>query len=77
MNDIFGPQETDDPDTADQRNFYKVEKWTADDLRSERMLYAGNRIDRARRTFNDAVTADPAGRYYIRQRARVLAKWPA
>jgi hypothetical protein len=28
----FGYRETDDPDEADRRNFYKVEKWDAGDL---------------------------------------------
>ena len=74
--DPFGPQETTDPIDADERNFYKVERWTADDLRVEALLYAGNRIDRAREVFADAIRRRPAGRYMIRQRARVLQKWP-
>jgi hypothetical protein len=29
---------------ADHRNFYKVEKWTKDGARVERMLYAGSNL---------------------------------
>jgi hypothetical protein len=36
----FGYRETDDPDTADQRRYYKVEKWDADELHVEALLYA-------------------------------------
>jgi hypothetical protein len=35
-------EETDEPLLADHRNYYKVEKWTKDGARVERMLYAGN-----------------------------------
>jgi hypothetical protein len=31
----FGYRETDDPDEADRRNFYKVEKWDAGELHAE------------------------------------------
>jgi hypothetical protein len=74
--DPFGDQETDDPVRADTRNFYKVERWTADDQHVAALLYAGNRLDQARATFDQVVTHRPGGRYTIRQRARVLAKWP-
>jgi hypothetical protein len=42
-------EETDNPLVADHRNFYKVEKWTKDGQRVERMLFADNSLDRARR----------------------------
>ena len=32
----FGYRETDDPDEADQRRYYKVEKWDANELHSWR-----------------------------------------
>jgi hypothetical protein len=51
---------------ADVRNFFKVEQWTADDLHVDRMLYADNRLDKV----------EPAARYLIRQRSRVVDKWP-
>jgi hypothetical protein len=76
MPDPFGPQETDNPVYSDERNFYKVERWSDDDQHIEVLLYAGNRLDRARQMLNQLVTTDPAGRYTIRQRARILAKWP-
>jgi hypothetical protein len=74
--DPFGPEETDDPVYADQRNFFKVERWSDDDQYIDAMLYAGNRIERAREVFGNLVRRRPAGRYTIRQRARVLMKWP-
>jgi hypothetical protein len=33
-------QQTDDPVYADERNFYKVEAWSRDDLHIVMMLYA-------------------------------------
>jgi hypothetical protein len=44
----FAAETTTDSDHANQRNFYKVELWTKDDQRVERLLHAGNRIDAAR-----------------------------
>jgi hypothetical protein len=41
-------EETDNPLRADDRNFYKVEKWTKDGMKIDRMLYAGNNLDKAR-----------------------------
>jgi hypothetical protein len=72
----FGAETTTDRDYANQRNFYKVELWTKDDQRVERLLHAGNRIDAAREVFNAAVKHRPGGRYTIRQRCRVVEKWP-
>ena len=63
--------------TANERNFFKVELWTKDDQRVERLLHAGNRIDAARAVFNAAIKHRPGGRYTIRQRCRVVEKWPA
>jgi hypothetical protein len=39
-------EETDNPLLADDRNVYKVEKWTKDGAKIERMLYAGNDLER-------------------------------
>ena len=58
MND-WSDEETDDPLYADQRNFYKVEKWSRDGLRVELMLYAGNDLDKARRIFGRMVKHRP------------------
>jgi hypothetical protein len=33
---------------ADRRNFFKVELWTRDGLHIERLLFAGNSLDKAR-----------------------------
>jgi hypothetical protein len=49
MSDWSSDEETDDPQYADRRNFYKIEKWSKDGLRVELMLHAGNNLDKARR----------------------------
>lgn len=72
----WSDEETADPQVADRRNFYKVERWTADDQHVAHLLYAGNSLDKARATFEAAVTRRPGGRFTIRQRARVIDKWP-
>jgi hypothetical protein len=41
-------EETDNPLLADDRNFYKVEKWTKDGTKIDKLLYAGNNLDKAR-----------------------------
>jgi len=68
--------ETTDPLYADQRNFYKVELWNGDGRDMARILYAGDRITIAAAAFDVAVKHRPRGRYTLRQRARVLRKWP-
>jgi hypothetical protein len=69
-------EETDEPLIADHRNYYKVEKWTKDGTRVERMLYAGSNLDRARVLFEGEIKRRPRIRLTIRQRMRVLAQWP-
>jgi hypothetical protein len=51
MSEHWSEEQTDDPRYADQRNFYKVEKWSRDGLHIEEMLYAGSNLDRARAIF--------------------------
>jgi hypothetical protein len=68
-------EETDDPRVADVRNFYKVELWNRNG-QVERLLHAGNRLDRAVMVFESQKRRRPASRLTIRQRARVLRKWP-
>jgi hypothetical protein len=58
------------------RKFYKVEKWTKDGTKVDRMLYAGNNLDKARQLFAEAVKHRPRIRLTIRQRIRVLQQWP-
>jgi hypothetical protein len=72
----WSDEETDDPLIADHRNFYKVEKWTKDGARVERMLYAGSNLDKARQVFASAIYHRPRIRLTIRQRSRVLEEWP-
>jgi hypothetical protein len=69
-------QETDQPLLADHRNFYKVEKWTKDGGRVERMLYAGSNLDKAREVYASAICHRPRIRLTIRQRTHVLEEWP-
>jgi hypothetical protein len=66
----------DNPVDADTRNFFKVEEWTADDLHIARLIYAGNRLDKAHDIFDAAIRFNMAGRYYMRQGIRVVEKWP-
>ena len=77
MADDWTHQQTDNAEFADQRNFYKVEKWTKDGSKVERLLYAGNDLDMARELFREAVSQRPRIRLTIRQRSRVLEQWPA
>jgi hypothetical protein len=42
MTDDWSDDETDEPLIADDRNYYKVEKWTKDGIKVDRMLYAGH-----------------------------------
>jgi hypothetical protein len=72
----WSDEQTDEPLIADHRNFYKVEKWTKDGARVERMLYAGSNLDKARQVFASAIYHRPRIRLTIRQRTRVLEEWP-
>jgi hypothetical protein len=69
-------EETDEPLIADHRNFYKVEKWTKDGTKIERMLFAGSNLDKARALFESEIKRRPRIRLTIRQRTRVLDEWP-
>lgn len=51
----WSDEETDNPIHADDRNFYKVEQWTDDDLHVARLLYAGNRLDEAHEIFDATI----------------------
>lgn len=46
-------EETDSLFYADQRNFFKVEKWTKDGARLDGLLYAGSSLVKAREIFFD------------------------
>ena len=72
-NDLF-QEETDDPLVADRRNFFKVELWTRNGL-VERLLFAGNSLDKARALFAAYGKRRPRARLTIRQRSRVLEEW--
>ena len=55
----WSDEETDNPLIADERNFYKVEKWTKDGTKVDRMLFAGSNLDRAREIFAEAIKHRP------------------
>ena len=57
-------------------NFYKVEKWTKDGSKIERMLYAGSNLDKARKIFVTTVKHRPRIKLTIRQQTRVLQRTP-
>ena len=61
-----------DPLYADDRNFYKVEKWTGDGIAVEQLLYAGNSLATAQDNFAQTIKHRPRIRLTIRQRTRVL-----
>jgi hypothetical protein len=52
-------EETDEPLIADNRNFYKVDKWTKDGSKVDHMLYAGSSLDKAREVFAEAIYHRP------------------
>ena len=72
----WSDEETFDPIRADDRNFYKVEKWTKDRSKVDSLLYAGNNLGRAQEIFAKAIAHRPRVRVTIRQRTRVLQQWP-
>ena len=51
MNNDWSDEETDNTNLADDRNLYKVEKWSKDGLHVTNLLYAGNNLDKARKLF--------------------------
>ena len=74
-NDVF-QEETDDPLVADWRNFFKVKLWSRDGRHVERLLFAGNSLDKARALFAAYGRRRPRARLTIRQRSRVLEEGP-
>jgi hypothetical protein len=69
-------EETDNPLYADDRDFFKVEKWLKDGSKVDACLYAGNNLASAKVVFQKAIRHRPRIRLTIRQRARVLEQWP-
>jgi hypothetical protein len=72
----FGYRETDNPDEADRRCYYKVERWDVAKLRVEVLLYASNDLSKARAIFVAWKRRRPRCRYTLRQGIRVLERWP-
>jgi hypothetical protein len=50
--DVPRHEEMDSPTYADDRNFYKVEKWSRDGRRVVDLVFAGSSLDKARRIFH-------------------------
>jgi hypothetical protein len=69
--DVTFHEQTDSPIYADDRNFYKVEKWTSDETTVDR-----HSLGRARSVFERSVEHRPRIRLTIRQRTRVLDQGP-
>ncbi len=74
--DVTFHEVTDSAIYADDRNFYKVEKWIRDGSKVDTLLYAGNSLGRARTVFERAIKHRPRIRLTLRQRTRVLDQWP-
>ena len=70
----WSDEETKNALYADDRNFYKVETWTKDGTKVDRLLYAGNNLEKARELFAEEVKRRPRIRLTIRQRTPVLFK---
>jgi hypothetical protein len=69
-------EETDDPLLADRRNFFKAKLGTRDRLEIERLLFAGNSLDKARAMFAAFGRKRSRARLTIRQRTLMLQQWP-
>jgi hypothetical protein len=74
--DVTFHEETDSSNLCDDRDFYKVEKWTKDGAKIDRLLYVGNSLSRARSLFERAIKHRPRIRLTLRQRTRVIDQWP-
>jgi hypothetical protein len=57
-------------------HFEGQEALTKDGGKIDRLLYAGNNLDKARTVFAEAIKHRPRIRLTIRQRTRVLDRWP-
>ena len=64
LSNCWSDEETQDPLRADDRNFYKVERWTKDGLHITDPLYAGNDLERARKIFTAATKSRPGRPLY-------------
>ena len=59
----FGYRETDDPDEADRRNYYKVERWDSTEQHVFQLLHASKDLSRAQAVFMSETKHRPCGRY--------------
>jgi hypothetical protein len=61
---------------ADDSNFYKLEKWTSDGTKVDRLVYAGKDFAKATDLFLAAIKHRPKIRLTLRRRTRVIRQWP-
>ena len=54
------PEETNNQLLTDELTYYKVEKWTKDGMKIDRLLYAGNNLEKARELFAEEVNVGRA-----------------
>jgi hypothetical protein len=54
-------EETNNPLIADQRDFYRIDKWMKDGSKVDHMLYAGSNLDKARARASFASTPALSG----------------
>ena len=64
----WSDEETFGPIKANDREFSKDEKWTKDDTKVDRLLYAGSNLGRPKEIFAKAISHRPRIRVTIRQR---------
>jgi hypothetical protein len=59
----FGYCESDDPDEADRRRYYKVELWDSTENHVLQLLHASNDLGQARAVFDCKTKRRPRDRY--------------
>ena len=72
MTDQWSDEQRDDPQYADQRDFYKVEKWSRDGMRIEQMIYADSSLGKVQAIFSAKVKHRARVQPTIGQRTRVF-----
>jgi hypothetical protein len=70
---LIGPKNKSTIGTTRTSVIFRLENWTKDGTKVDRLLYAGNYLDKARLLFEAAIKHRPRIRLTIRQ--RVLRPW--
>jgi hypothetical protein len=74
--DTFRFDKIQHPPIADDSDLYKLEKWTSDGSKVDRLVYAGKDLAKATDLFWAAIKYRPKIRLTIRRRTHVLRQWP-